>query len=510
MQHSETVARGVISQRRGCPRSRPALVILIACVLAGTTSGTDALHTGSESTLATAENHLAPQSGSLQRQQAMGTSLLQVTTGRSGTGTRTRTYSTRSLSMLVVFVFVACVWIAEFSLSRFAKSECERQEDEETSFHAANAPQTPYFYALSTMRFLMAWHVVLNNFYCPGEQKTHEANTFVIFARWGFAAVPWFFLVSGFTHTYAKLVGPNADVDEDWFHVMAKKVLAWYPLIISSLAWCAFLQWTCEAEYWSHFLANVLLIHGFVFGKSPGLAMENNWWLCFLMVYLVLWTPLNTVMRGSSNTVFKAVFGVAPALCVPFAVFEWFCPGDGTIQATLAVQYLPGFVFGQALGHWFVKNCMEKTSRKGASPSHAVYAMKDASEMHFLVRYGASLSVVFFGILFFWFSPYDKIRPLWRPGFPLFSKGLLLPFQGVMVASLAGGVDPLAKLLARRPFRVVDQLTLTTFILQWPIYYTLPDRGLNWVFVWTLFGASIAGHFLLERPWRRFLRLRAK
>jgi hypothetical protein len=317
-----------------------------------------------------------------------------------------------------------------------------------------------------------------------------------------------FFLLSGFSQTYSKMVGPRADVQEDWFIAMVKRALPWYGLFAVSLTWCALRLWSMEAEDWTHYLASLLLIDGFIFEPDTFPFVRGSWWLCFLMVYLVVWFPLHQVLNNSTNSVIWTLYTIATIIVIPSSILEWYFMKEMSLFTM--IQYWPSFVFGQALATWFVRNCMAQK----AFTTEQVYVMRPVHEIPVQVRFGPTIGFLFLGIIFFSISPYDKLVLLKRPCAPLFLKGGLLPLMGIMVAGLAAEVDPLAKLFARRPFRWGEKLALTTFILQTPVHNTIQDwtgwDGLTWTFSGSLLLVSIAAYWFVERNYRHFLMLRAK
>jgi len=267
-------------------------------------------------------------------------------------------------------------------------------------------------------------------------------------------------------------------------------------------------SWSIDAEDWSHYLADVLLINGIIWEKTTFPFMIGDWWLCYLMVYLLVWSPMHQALYYSTKSVLWTVFTIAYVLAIPSAVLEWYWFGE--MAPWVLIQYWPAFVMGQALAAWLVNTCMQQKS----TTFPPMYVMRPVHELPLPARFGTTLSLMLFGIIAFSFSPNDKLPLLRKPVAPLLLKGGLLPFLAMMVTGLACEVDPIAKLFARFPFRWTEKLYFTTFILQVPIHNTVKDltgwEGLSWTFSASLLVASILGHFLFERPWRQLLGLRVK
>uniref|UniRef100_A0A7S3SDL4 Uncharacterized protein n=1 Tax=Strombidinopsis acuminata TaxID=141414 RepID=A0A7S3SDL4_9SPIT len=284
---------------------------------------------------------------------------------------------------------------------------------------------------------------------------------------------------------------------------MVKRVGAWYPLYFAVLLWCALRNFSAEAEDWAHFMGDALLVHGLIWEPTP-LHMSNvpgDWWLCFLMVFLVLWSPMHQILSTATNSVLWTLFTIASMVVLPLAIFEWYMAME--IPAWVCLNYFPSFIFGQALAAWFIRQCMQET-RSRLEP---VFVIRAAHEIPLPGRFGATFSFLILGICWFSFSPTDNVPLLRKPIAPLLLKGALLPLFGMMVVGLAAGVDPVGKLFARAPLRWTEKIAFTNFILQAPVHNAVRGwtgyEGLSWTFAGSLFIASVLGHALVERPWRQ-------
>lgn len=418
-----------------------------------------------------------------------------------------------SVGILMVFVLIGLCWGLEFVLTKRADQRLQEQIKHDP------VERKHFLYAVNFVRYLISWHVVLNNFYEPTalgfEQTSSMGKPWAVFARWGCLATPWFFLVSGFCNSYSKIIDPDADQHEDFLQAMLKRVATWYPLYLVALTVCAVRLWSGRAEDWSHYMADVLLIHGIMWEEEYFPFLKGDWWLCFLTAYLLIWAPMHQVLVDSTWSVLWTLFYIAWLVALPSAIIEWYFMGRFPFFAM--IQFWPSFVFGQGLACWFVKSCMKKIPvaiTPGSAKTGEVYVMLDVHDIPPPVRFGCTVSFLIFGLAFFSFSPYDNLPLLKKPITPFLIKGGLLPLQGLMIAGLACEVDPMAKLFARKPFRWAEKLALTSFILQVPIHNCVKDLtgwdGLTWTFCGILVAASIAAHVLLERPWRRFLGIRDK
>jgi hypothetical protein len=418
--------------------------------------------------------------------------------------------------LLVIVVLIVC-WISELILGRIL----DRQNQSLSVAEDAESSQSRLFlHGLSFARYLMAWHVVLNHFAFGGESSqvtSGEGEPWAVFCRWGALAAPWFYMLSGFANSYSKLVSApeKRDRQDDFIHAMVKKVLTWYPFYMVALIWCAIRVATVDAEDWAHFTAHGMTIGGWIWGEDETFPyLTGEMWLSWLVVYLLTWAPVHSALAESSDasqdSIIFTIHFMSFAITIPSVILEWIWFFN--FPPYLMIQLWPSFCFGQATAFWFVKTCMEiKEIRVGPGSvvTRPTFVRKDVTEIPLLVRFGATITMLFFGIMFFTFSPYDKVPLIGKPVLPWFQKGFQLPVQGLMIVGFAAEVDPIAKLFARRPFRFAEKLTLTTFIFQGPIHYAVEDltgeTGMHFYFVVSLIVFSVAIHYLIERPYRQWL-----
>lgn len=477
-----------------------------------------------------------------------------------------------SFGIILVFAFIGSCWLAEALLTARAEAAaaaaqaCKLAQHGETLASSAlnwKEDSSGFRHALSFARYLLAWHVVFDNFYMRGDGRTTSSmgRPWAVFARWGIIAAPGFFILAGFSHTYSKMTASHSDRnrDEDFFYAMTRRVASWYPLYALSVTWCAVRLSSLEAEDWSQYLADMFLIRGWIWSANDGFPyMIGDWWMCFLMVYLLLFSPMHQVLVSCTNSVLWTMLTVACMCVIPFSLLEWYCAETSPLMSL--VQYWPTFILGQALAVWFVRNCMQQkavaTSSLAAGwaaqsppvstissarplgkrfggfgksqpidrgiekqlktwePGAVTYVMRPVHEIPAPCRFGVTLSSVVLGLSFFSFSPYDMVPIINKPVLPLLLKGGLAPVQGLLVLGLACECDPMAKVFARKPFRYAERLAFTTFVFQVPIHNAVSDftgwDGLTWTFTITLAIFSIFAHYYMEQPWRRLLGLKDK
>jgi len=413
----------------------------------------------------------------------------------------------RAVGILTVFLLIGLAWTAELLLARGSQPDPEQQKHEEL-----DARSKTCLAALGFARYIFCWLAVADNFHYPGHQKSSDAGAFTILARWGCLAWPWFFVVSGFSNSLSKIIGPDPNGQEDWLVAMCKRVSTWYPFYAMTLTVCAARAWTVNAEDWCHYLGNMVLINGLIWSEPSFPYAMVGQWLSFLTVYLTGWSQMHQVINSESYVVWT-LLRISCLIVIPSAIMEWYFFAGAPLW--VLVQYWPSFCFGQALATWFSQNCMRQRS---CGPSQGeprrAWAMRPEHEIPLLVRFGPTISFLVLGVSAFCFSPHDRLPLIKKPVAPLILKGGLLPLMGIMVAGLACQKDPVAKLFARAPFRWTEKVCMMTFVLQAPVHYVVRDwtgwGDLTWTFSTSLLLASILGHVFLEQPWRTRLGLRAK
>lgn len=445
-----------------------------------------------------------------------------------------------SIGMPTVFLVVLFGWGCDFVLtwsqSKDGSEQADPRRDLSTLTRSGNSfgsfnsmpsstasgdlkeveADAPQLRALSFARFLAACHVVMHHFYGLGSDPVALASDpWVDFAQWGALAGPFFFCLSGFVNTYAKLAGPSAGVYEDFFEAMIRKVCTWYPLYLTALTWCAIQLWSTSAEDWAHYLSDVLLIEGFIWEQASYPYMLGDWWVCYEMVYLLTWYPLYSALYGSHGSFAWTIFTTCTMIVIPSSIMEWYFFGNMALFRM--VQYWPSFAFGMALASWFVKNCLKQqvpAASRVAAGERPHYVMRPVHELPLLVRFGVTVGIVVLGIVIFSISLQEEVPLFRKPWQPLMLKGLMLPVIGIIIMGLSCEVDPLAKLAVRRPFCWGAKLALPMFVLQVPMHMLLEKliglSGMTWMYFGTLLLSSFVVHFAVERPWRQFLGVREK
>lgn len=418
----------------------------------------------------------------------------------------------RAIGMSLILLTVGACWGLEIVLSHCGKSVHGSDEEKELLLPCDLRHSRHIIKSLGAAKYLFTWWFLLSSMQNVDEQESNHLDLRIMFGRWGCLAPSFFWMVSGFVNSYSKFTGPNPDAREDVVEVIVRKILPWYPLFLCSLTICAFLSFSTDAEDWSHFMACAFLVHPLIFGDDHFPWLDNIWPLSFLVVYLVFWSPVHEALRQSTDNILWTLFGGCFVVVLLLSLLQWFVADKIIVVLS---QGAICFLYGQILAAWFVKRCTEKravspdvsTSRVMFSEVHIV-----RKEVPFVVRYGATLGLVGLGVQALVYSPTDHLWFIEMES--LVARGLCLPVIAVAIAGFACNKDPIAKLFCRRPFRWMEMLVFTTFILSSPLQHVFDSAvgwsGLTWTYSATLIILAAGVHTFAERPWRKSLGSRTK
>eukprot|EP00437_Effrenium_voratum_P014946 CAMPEP_0181446410 /NCGR_PEP_ID=MMETSP1110-20121109/26090_1 /TAXON_ID=174948 /ORGANISM="Symbiodinium sp., Strain CCMP421" /LENGTH=552 /DNA_ID=CAMNT_0023570487 /DNA_START=90 /DNA_END=1748 /DNA_ORIENTATION=- len=417
-----------------------------------------------------------------------------------------RSAARRAACVLLLILGVGCLWGVEYLLAAYAEPEsilAVREREGQEQFY--------YFPALGWLRFVLSCMILLYNFYpwTVNDVRRREAGLPAVFASWGLLAIPLLFTLSGFCHSYSKLVGPKAQLEEDLMSSMVLRIMPWYPYYIIVLIFLSVFFFSFSAWDWTSFTGQVFLVNGAVMDHNQPTFpyFPCSWWFSNLAAYTLCWHPMHMVLKPSGDSVLWTMFVVATAVVIPSVFLEWLFFADMAIFEL--VQYSPAFFFGQALAVWQVNHCMlvQVQTAPQASPGKPSWTLQPMAEMPFSVRFGVTTSVLVLGVVMIFICPFDQVPLIRKECMPIFTKGGLLPIFGLLILGLCNEADPLARLAARPPLCSAGKLSLSIFMLALPVHLAVQlgfgFGGFTWTFLALLFASSIMGHFLIELPSRR-------
>ncbi len=350
---------------------------------------------------------------------------------------------------------------------------------------------------LTSLRFFAATSVVVYHY-------DHDKHLFPAWASsFGFEAVTFFFVLSGFILTYVHL--QTADVPalnvtgRRFLTLRLARILPAYVLALA-LAFPFFIK--------SCFFAGTIELNGFLTGLILVPLFAQAWYPPAALLWNApAWSlSVEWFFYLSFPGIIKVIRGVQPYLLTGFAFVlvavsqylnaeisrTWGRPNFGTnIYSFLyyfPIFHIPQFIFGVALGNIFVR-------RKVEAPAFSEIALS-------LAILGLIAAVYF--------------RPA-EPFLPSNNMALCIIF-GLLIFSAAAAAGPISELLSCKPLVLLGEASYATYIIHLPIYmwwlsitkWLLPAISLSLDFTlyfMVVITSSIITLYWIEKPGRRWILL---
>jgi peptidoglycan/LPS O-acetylase OafA/YrhL len=372
--------------------------------------------------------------------------------------------------------------------------------------------------ALTGVRFFAALYVVLYHY--AGDALADAHWSVRAFIASGPSAVGLFYVLSGAVLVYSGATeeGGLAASRRSFWRARFARIYPTYlvALLISAPFFVSAVLKThsgADAVLWGVGLAlpALLLVHAWtaltVFAwNTPGWSVSAE-----AFFYAVFPSVVGRLRSGSLPQLLRRAFvfyGLAliPPLIVtaaqfppsPFLQVQVPSGLDGLDLQTWIVRLcgfsplarLPEFLMGICLGHWL----------RARRTNHATFSAGRAASLEMPTLVVMAGALVALGL-----HPDSK---------PWLDSGLLSPVFLVLVAALAIGTGPIARLLSSRPLQVLGDASYAMYVLQepvliWmthvPVVRALPARLFVAVFVVVLIGASLACQRFLAEPARAWL-----
>jgi peptidoglycan/LPS O-acetylase OafA/YrhL len=370
--------------------------------------------------------------------------------------------------------------------------------------------------SLGFARFLASQHVVLGHLYAKGV----TAN--VYFFGWGYTWVPWFFLLSGYVLTHARLNSSDATKVDAPFQHVGKRLATLFPMYVLGVILSMIIRivknmpfpridvlvgqsfllqswvpvWTEKAflsQCW--FLSNLLLywtLFGWMYQWIRGLALKWTC-LCVLLICVLPWLiVVIPATAGIEATWYdEHQFGDTGSAQDIWAVMLKFNP----------IFYIHVFLFGMLLA--VLRNHLKiRDKRENLLMTFLTY----------ITRFGAIIGYAGLILVF----TVEEIQPIAHKLSARLS--VLLPLQGLMLLGLSPLpqvienkelYDPLALCFSFAPSWFGD-FSYCQYVLQFIMYDLFPVKEItNASFFVYLWGASLVTYKLAQEPaaklWRSLL-----
>jgi len=358
--------------------------------------------------------------------------------------------------------------------------------------------------ALSVVRFLASMHIVVGHLTAAGKLR----GTYL--ASWGFTWVPFFFVLSGFVLTYARLASGKPSAVDMPLTIVWKRTAGIYPMYAATLCMTAAVRMSLGRALPSvlTLLSQTVLMQSFSPYLATGSMAMHCWFLSCLLVYWVLfrWLYLGVLRLNLAGTVSVLVACITLpwlTLAVPAAVgssADWYLGYRDVIDDPKSfwfiflkfnpLCYLHVFIFGMVLAklRQFLKG-----TRAGIIAFEGEACVTGA--------------LGYLGLL--WVFLHREIRP---DGALLSARlSVLLPLQGMILLGFSGNRSYLSRVLSWRPLRVLGDLSYAQYLLQFVAADVWPSQGcratcggqVSWAFFFFLPSAALIFHLVCDRPMRK-------
>eukprot|EP00299_Pterocystis_sp_00344_P017819 c8927_g1_i2.p1 GENE.c8927_g1_i2~~c8927_g1_i2.p1 ORF type:complete len:656 (-),score=147.65 c8927_g1_i2:34-2001(-) len=308
--------------------------------------------------------------------------------------------------------------------------------------------------------------------------------------EWGQIWTTFFFILSGFVLTYAKLTSRNPSKPDPLFQFLKRRLVTIYPLFglvfvfgVWVSVYVSFITPTVTDGFL--FLGALLLQHSW-YPYTELLRVipwyMPTWFISALFWYWLFFGPLYRFIRSRSiGQVWAVVIGCIVYGCALIVG----CALDQRFLAFVAmtkffpIWYVHFFVAGMAYARIYLAVPVEEQNNRR------------------WLKYGASFVVVTYLILVFTVDESDVIK--------CFKYSICVISHGLLTMSLASGCDPLSKIMQLPFLDYLGNLSYPQYIIH-PLLLALcgsqTPRGLVWML---LVGVSWLCHIVIVKPTTRWL-----
>lgn len=396
---------------------------------------------------------------------------------------------------------------------------------EQASVPQNSGEQTPqpakeHLSALGFARFLASLHIVLGHLYAKG------AIANVYFFGWGYTWVPWFFVLSGYVLTHARLNSSKPErVDGPYKHI-SKRLSTIFPMYAFGVFLTAMIRIGKDVELpgYDILIAQSFLTQSWIPLWTEQALLSQCWFLSNLVIY---WALFAILYRSVRKLTIKWACSLLALICfLPWLIvivpatndqinMTWYKAHDWQETDSRAdiwtimlkfhpIFYLHVFVFGMVLA--VLRHRLKVEEASNSSPIITL--------LRWSTKIGATLGYLGLILLF----TIDDIKP---PANKLSARlSVLLPLQGLMMLGLSplpqtndesGWQDPLAFLFSFAPSWLGD-VSYCQYVLQFAMFELFPRKEITDIsFFLYLMGAALLCYKLIHVPaanmWRKHLQI---
>ena len=377
--------------------------------------------------------------------------------------------------------------------------------------------------ALTGARVIASTHIVFGHLYAKG--AIESAYLF----GWGYTWVPWFFMLSGYVLTHARLSSKSPEKVESPLVFFHKRTATIYPLYALGVLLMLGVRVGLGSELpgWGPLVAQAFLMQSFSPRLTEQVLQIHCWFLSTMVPYWFAFGPIyKRARRLSLERAVSMLCALAalpwlslivPAMAGPELKPVWW---TGHVTGDLCedsdvwivffkfhpISYAHVFIFGVVLAVLRARLAeYNDTAAGGPTPPLALAIRR-------VIRWGASIGYV--GLLLVFCEP--SVRPTAHKLSARLS--ILMPLQGLVLIGLsplpatkqtaeyigATGVmpiDPLARLFARAPAWLGD-VSYAQYVFHMLTYYIWPAKHVGAPLAWLCFevGGAMFAAVVIMKP----------
>ncbi|KAK3253314.1 hypothetical protein CYMTET_37437 [Cymbomonas tetramitiformis] len=353
---------------------------------------------------------------------------------------------------------------------------------------------------LGCARLIASTHIVCGHLYAKG------ALADVYLFGWGFTWVPWFFMLSGYVLTHARLGSSKPEATDPPLVFLWKRTATIFPMYAFGV-FLALLVKIADSkslpDTWILALQSVLL-QSWVPQATENALQTHCWFLSSMLLY---WATFGRVYPLVRRADLPATCGALLALaCLPWLTLvvpaladeplNWYTAhqfGDTGSSTDLGVVvlkfhpvcYMHVFLFGMLLAR--LRALLLLPPEPGPQTT-IVAALRPVCGHGAVVGYTGLLLVFFV----------KAIRPA---AHKLSSRlSILMPLQGLLLLGLSSETDPVSLVFQRLP-ALLGEVSYAQYVLQFVVYDVWMTRPIETpAFFLFLLGVSVLAYYLVQRP----------
>ena len=333
-----------------------------------------------------------------------------------------------------------------------------------------------YLGALGFARCIASTHIVVGHLYAKG---VLEESIYMF--RYGFSWVPWFFMLSGFVLTHARLTSPDPSRVDDPVTFVWKRMANIFPLYAFGVVVSALIRVGLKANTpkWWILVLQSWLLQSFI-PLATEKALQVHCWLLSSMVlywatFQVIYTKLVRGLTFAATLLALVIMAAVPwvaSMVLPLVMgedIEWYkTHRTGDVDDPVDVWTV--FVKFHPLCYWhvFVFGMVLAKARLLILVDRRAFLEERAPWLWRTLQWSCA-SVGYIGLILIF-----NLESAEPPAYKISSRlSILMPLQGLVLLGLSFEEDPLARVFRRVP-KVIGDSSYAQYVLQFIAYDLWP------------------------------------